>query len=84
MNLPEDTRMHLIGGLVVAIALVVLIEIARRAHPALAIALAGPLFAWGVERYQAIRHAGAPQTRDLIATALPFELLAAAVWMLGR
>lgn len=80
MNPPEDTRMHLAGGLIVAVAFVVLIEIARFAHPALAVAIAGPLFAWGVERYQAVRRAGTPDRRDLIATALPFEAVAAALW----
>lgn len=79
MKLLEDTRMHLAGGLIVAVALVVLIEIGRRTHPALAVAIAGPLFAWGVERYQAIRRAGTPETRDLIATAVPFELVALAL-----
>lgn len=80
MVIPEDTRMHLIGGLVVSVALVALIELGRRTHPALALAIAGPLFAWGVERYQAIRRAGTPEKRDLIATALPFEVLAAVLW----
>lgn len=80
MNLPEDTRLHLIGGLIVAVALVVLIEIGRSTHPALAVAIAGPLFAWGVERYQAIRRAGAAQMRDLVATALPFEAVSVMLW----
>jgi hypothetical protein len=83
MTLPEETRMHLLGGLIVAVALVVLIELGRRTHPALAVAIAGPLFAWGVERYQAIRRAGTPEKRDLIATAAPFELVAAALWWLA-
>lgn len=83
MTIPEDTRLHLIGGLIVAVALVALLELGSRAHPALAVAVAGPLFAWGVERYQAIRRAGTPEKRDLIATALPFEVVAAALWLLG-
>ena len=46
--------------------------------PPLSVALAGPLFGWGIERYQAIRREGFPDRADMIATAAPFEVIAAA------
>mgnify|MGYP000311246484 CR=1 FL=1 len=82
MDLSRDTEMHVYGGLVVAIALAALIGLSTFTHPSVALAVAGPLFGWGVERYQAIRRAGAVERRDMIATALPFEVVALLLWML--
>lgn len=81
MQIAQDTEMHLYGGLVVAIALAALIGLASFTHPSVALAVAGPLFGWGVERYQAIRREGAVEKRDMIATALPFEAVALLLWL---
>lgn len=82
MDLAPDTEMHLYGGLAVSVALAALIGLASFTHPAVSLAVAGPLFGWGVERYQAIRRSGAAEKRDLIATALPFEAVALVLWLL--
>lgn len=81
MNLPEDILRHLKGGALAAAVLAVLLALSHLVHPALALALCGPLFGWGVERYQEIRREGVPSKRDIVATAIPFEILAAVVWL---
>lgn len=81
MNLPADFLLHLKGGTLAAVAMVALLLIAVLINPPLALALAGPLFGWGIERYQAIRREGVASKRDIVATAIPFEI-AAAVWAL--
>ncbi len=78
----RETKLHLLAGLIVALSLAGLIALASVTHPALAIAVAGPLFAWGVERYQAIRRQGEATKADMLATAAPFELVALATWLL--
>lgn len=83
MNIAHDTKQHLIGGSIVAFALACFICIAKFYDHGLAIAVAGPLFGWGVERYQAIRRNGAFEYRDILHTAIPFEVLAVAVWIFG-
>lgn len=76
------TILHLQGGLIAALALVCLLAVAHYSHPALAVAVAGPLFGWGIERYQAIRREGTPDNRDILTTAAPFEAVALVIWLL--
>lgn len=78
----RTTKLHLYGGLVAAFALVLLLFIAHNWHPAAALAVAGPLFGWGIERYQAIRREGVAGWRDIVATALPFEAVAVLCWLM--
>lgn len=75
------TLLHLQGGLIAAIALTVLVEMAIHLHPALAVAVGGWLFGWGIERYQAIRREGDPSKRDIVATAAPFQAVAVLLWL---
>lgn len=81
MKLPEDIEKHLQGGTLAAGGLGVLLLISSAVHPALSIALAGPLLGWAVEQYQRVRGDGVPSVRDAMATAAPFEVLAVAVWV---
>lgn len=81
MNLTDDIILHLKGGAIAAAAQVAVLLLAVLASAPLALALAGPLFGWGIERYQAIRREGVASKRDIVATAIPFEV-AAAVWAL--
>lgn len=80
MYLAQDTKYHLIGATIVAVSMVLFYLVAQHVSHALSLAVAGPLFAWGLERYQAIRREGAFEYRDMLATAAPFELIAAGVW----
>ena len=82
MELQRETELHLYGGLIVAVALAVLMFIGQHWHPAAALSIGGVAFGWGIERYQAIRREGTPETRDLVATALPFQALALLAWLL--
>lgn len=84
MDIAHDSKQHLIAGTIVAVALACFICIAKYVDHGLAIAVAGPLFGWGVERYQAIRRAGAFEYRDILHTAIPFEVLALAIWVFGN
>lgn len=77
----QDTKDHLIGGTLVALALTFFIALSK-IHPALSLALAGPLFGWGVDRYQAIRRAGAFEYRDIVNTAIPFWVVAVILYFI--
>ena len=81
--IPRDIKDHLVGGLLTAFALWIFIIGSQHWGSAVVIALAGPVFGWAVERYQAIRRAGVFDYRDLVATAIPFELLALSIWLFG-
>lgn len=76
-----ESLTHLKWGAAAALALALLLAVALFVHPAIALAVAGPLFGWALERYQAIRREGVASKRDIVATAIPFEA-AAAVWAL--
>lgn len=78
----RTTKLHLYGGLIAAVALAGLLAIAHYLHPALALAIAGPMFGWGIERYQAIRREGVADWRDIVSTALPFEAVAVLCWLM--
>lgn len=78
-----DSLTHLKWGGAAAVALFLLLAVAKFIHPAAALALAGPLFGWAVERYQAVRREGFASARDMVATAVPFELAALAWWWLS-
>ena len=83
IRLVTDSKQHMIGGLVVSISLVVLLFLAQYSSMAVAVAVAGPLFGWGLEKYQQIRKEGAYEVRDMISTALPFEVVAGILFLLG-
>jgi hypothetical protein len=78
----DDKIKHMIGGAAAALAMGVLLLIAKFAHPALACAIAGPVFGWGIERYQAIRREGVASRADILYTAAPFEIVALAWYFL--
>lgn len=75
----QDLKMHLAGGAIACAVFVALTLVAIRVHPALACAMCGPIFGWGVEQYQRVRKEGTPSKVDALATAAPFWL-AAVVW----
>lgn len=82
LKLDEADRKHLIGCLIAAGALGVLLLIGRYVHPALAMAVCGLVFPWAIERYQAIRKEGVASKRDMVLGAIPFEIIAAAWWLI--
>lgn len=82
LTLTEQDKLHLKGAGLAAVALVVLLLIGRFVHPALSMAVCGVLFPWAIERYQVIRKEGEFSKRDIVLGALPFEIIAAAWWLL--
>ncbi|MBE7419818.1 MAG: hypothetical protein HS128_19100 [Ideonella sp.] len=84
LGFAHDTALHLVGGLLVAIGAVALLLIGRYVGWGAAIAVAGVLMGWGVERYQAIRREGAPSRADLVASAAPAVFLGAAIELAVR
>ncbi len=82
LTLTEQDKLHLKGAGLAAVALVALLLIGRFVHPALSMAVCGLLFPWAIERYQAIRKEGEFSKRDIVLGAIPFEIIAAAWWLL--
>lgn len=78
-RLASDTRMHLIGGTAALAGLLLVLALWMHVHPSVALLVGGGLFAWGIERYQAIRREGTAERRDLLATWFPFMVAAAVV-----
>lgn len=81
-KLTDEDKLHLKGAGLAAIALVALLLVALYVHPALSMAACGVLFPWAIERYQVIRREGTFSKRDIVLGALPFEIIAAAWWLL--
>ena len=76
MNIAPDKITHLKWGCAAAVAtLGALLTAIHLSGPA-ALAGAGTLFAWALERYQAVRREGQAEDSDMIATALPFWMMA--------
>jgi hypothetical protein len=82
LTLTEQDKLHLKGAGLAAVALVALLLIGRFVHPALSMAVCGLLFPWAIERYQVIRKEGEFSKRDIVLGAIPFEIIAAAWWLL--
>lgn len=80
MTLAADKIAHLKWGTAGALALMAALWVAQHWHPAAAVALAGPLLGWALERYQAVRREGEVSWRDAVATAAPFEVMALVLW----
>lgn len=71
-------QMHLLGGLLVAIAQAAVIEVALRAGPGWALALGCVLVGVGIEAYQHVRGEGVPTLRGAVTSAAAGVVLGAA------
>jgi hypothetical protein len=71
-----DKRAHLMWGTAAALATVALLLAAQHIGGPAAVALAGPVVGWALERYQAVRREGVASWADAVATAAPFEVVA--------
>lgn len=81
-RLATDTRLHLIGGTAALAGVLLVVALWIHVHPSVALLIGGGLFAWGIERYQAIRREGMAERRDLLATWFPFMVAAAVAALL--
>lgn len=77
--LTREERLHLIGGLCIALALAALLLLLPRIGPGLTLALGSVVFAIGVEVYQHVRREGDADPRDAMISASP-GLFAGLIW----
>lgn len=77
--LTREERLHLIGGLCIALVLVGLLLLLPKIGPGLTLALGSVVFAIGVEVYQHVRREGDADPRDAMISASP-GLLSGLIW----
>ncbi len=75
----HDKKLHLIGGVGVAVLLVLVILCALHYGPGAALAGGSVLLAFGVELYQKVRNEGTPDIEDALFSAAP-GVLAGIAW----
>lgn len=85
-RIPRDKLYHLAAGTITIVSMAVLLFVAQRFGPFLAIALATTLMGVGLEGYQWIRKEGEVAYADALATASPGWALWAGVelWRMWR
>ena len=77
--LTREERLHLIGGLCIALVLAGLLLLLPKIGPGLTLAVGSVVFAIGVEVYQHVRHEGDADPRDAVISAFP-GLLSGLIW----
>jgi len=78
----RNTRWHLVGGVLAALACLLTLQVGARYGIGPAIALGSVLAGIGVEVYQAVRKEGVPSIRDAaISSAAGVALGAAWTWL---
>jgi inner membrane protein involved in colicin E2 resistance len=82
-DIPRDKRMHLVGGVAVAIALVALSWLATHVGWWAATAAGSVATGIGIELYQQVRNEGAPEWLDALASAAAGLVLAGVLWKIG-
>lgn len=78
IKLEADKIVHLKWFGAAAVMLLALLLIGEHFGHDVALALAGPPAGYGLDRYQSVRRAGTVSVGDMIASAAPFWVLAAA------
>lgn len=79
----RDERLHLIGGICIALVLAGLLLLLPTIGPGLTLALGSAIGAVGVEVYQHVRREGDADALDAVLSALPGVLAGLLWWVLS-